>query len=156
MGGRWLAAVMGVALALTACGDDDEAEQLGDNETRRGGAVGAFIGKVDPICQEMQGAVGQLGDEAEKDRDAVQAGIGKIQALGEPPAEELERFQVFFARLQNVALALEDVNQARIQNDGPRAERALATAREQEDQVAQTARTYGMVECAQGVSASAS
>ena len=155
MGGRWMAAVVGAALALGACGDGDDAERLGDNDTKRQGAVGAFIGRVDPICAEMQEAVGRLGDDAEKDRDAVQRGIGQIQAL-QPPREDLERFQVFFARLQNVALALEDVNQARIQNDAPRVERALGTAREQEDQAAETAREYGMIDCARGISADGS
>ncbi len=114
--------------------------------------MGAFIGRVDPICAQVQEAVGQLGDDAEKDRDAVQRGIDQIAAL-QAPREDLERFQGFFARLQNVALALEDLNQARIQQDGARAERALATARQQEDQAAETAREYGMIECARGISA---
>ena len=151
MAGRWMAAALGVTLVLTACGGGDDEEQLGDNETKRGGAVGAFIGKVDPICAETREAVGQLGDDAEKDRDAVQAGLSKIMAL-QAPDEDVEMFQVFVARLQNVALALEDVNQSRIQKDAPRTERALATAREQEKQAADTARSYGMIECAQGLS----
>ena len=143
MGVRLAATIAGTALLLGAC--------AGDGETSKpGGAKGAFIAKGDPICAEIATNVGRLGDDPVKDRDAVRAGLDKLTALP-APGEDLEKVQVFLARLNNVALALEDVNQSRIQKDDPRAKRALATAREQDDLAADAAKSYGFVECGKGI-----
>lgn len=109
-----------------------------------------MIAKGDPICATTSQAVGTLGDEPEKDRDAIQAGVDQLQAIPQP-GEEVETLQVFIVRLQNMALAMEDVNQAGIQKDGPRAERALATAREQDKLASEAAGSYGFEECALGM-----
>ncbi|MGH9188496.1 MAG: hypothetical protein ACRD0Q_00455, partial [Acidimicrobiales bacterium] len=116
-------------------------------------ARGAYSAQADPICAEISAAVGQLGDDAVKDRDAVQAGLDKLNALA-LPGEDVEKAEVFLTRLNNVALALEDVNQSRIQKDVPRAERALTTAREQAEQSAEAASSYGMVECGEPIGVS--
>ncbi|MGH9189551.1 MAG: hypothetical protein ACRD0Q_05915, partial [Acidimicrobiales bacterium] len=143
MVGRLVATLFVAGVALGACGSED-------GDSAPGGARGAYSAQADPICAEISAAVGQLGDDAVKDRDAVQAGVDKLNALS-LPGEDIEKAEVFLRRLDNVALALEDVNQSRIQNDTPRAERALTTAREQAEQSAEAASSYGMVECGEPI-----
>ena len=136
-----LAATLGVAaLVLGACGTDE-------GDSAPSGARAAYIAKADPICAEMRTAVGTLGDDAEKDRDAIQAALEKLNAL-KVPGEEDTVAKVFLNRLNNVSLSMEDLNQSRIQQDVPRANRALDNARQQDEQATDAARSYGFADCA--------
>jgi hypothetical protein len=55
----------------------------------------------------------------------------------------------FIAAMENLYLALQDVDQSRKVNDQPRAQKAVATAKLNAEAAAKAAKSYGMVECAQ-------
>ena len=82
MVGRLATTLVVAGLALGACGSEDN--------SALGGARGAYAAQADPICAEIRTAVGQLGDDPVKDRDAVQAGVDKLNALS-LPGEEIEK-----------------------------------------------------------------
>lgn len=137
------AAVVAVVL-LSACGAGGD-----DGLT---GAKADFAAQVDPICVETRQKVGNLGDDPVADRDAVQSAVDRLQALG-PPGEDETTFRLFVIRLQNMALALEDLNQSRlVENPSPeRAQTALDQARESHDLAKEAAADYGFIECSQGL-----
>ncbi|MGH3850727.1 MAG: hypothetical protein ACRDRT_13660, partial [Pseudonocardiaceae bacterium] len=126
MTSRLVLTVMGGGLLLGACTSG------GGGVERPSGAKATYIKAADPICAEIHAAVGQLGDDPVKDRDAIGAGVDKLKAIT-APGDDIEKAQLFIVRLQNTALALEDVNQSGLLKDGPRTERALERAQEQDD-----------------------
>jgi hypothetical protein len=101
---------------------------------------------VEPICAEMRAKVGTLGDDPAKEAEAVNDGVMRIKEI-KAPAEDSEKAEVFVQALNNVQLALQDVDQSRMVNDQPRAARALATAKQNADMAAKTADDYGFVGC---------
>jgi hypothetical protein len=127
---------------LAGCGAGDD-----------GGLSGAkanFAAEVEPICAETRQKVGQLGDDPVADRDAVQSAVDRFEALN-PPGEDETTFRLFRLHLQNMALALEDLNQSRIVNNPERANTALQRAGESHDLAKEQARGYGFTECSQGL-----
>lgn len=144
MTSRLVVTVVGGGLLLGACSSG------GGGVERPSGAKATYISQADPICGEIHTAVGQLGDDPVPDRDAIQAGVDKLEAIT-APGDDIEKAQLFIIRLQNTALALEDVNQSGLLKDGPRTERALQRAREQDNLATAVAKEYGFTECAQGI-----
>ncbi len=123
----------------------------GDDGGGLSGAKADFAAQVEPICVETRQRVGQLGDDPAADRDAVQSAVDRLEALN-PPGEDETTFRLFVLHLQNMALALEDLNQARIVNNPQRADTALGRAGESHELAKEQARSYGFIECAQGLS----
>ncbi len=135
---------LGPALLLAGCAEEDAPVS---------GAKAAVVEQGDPICAAMRDAVGTLGDEPEKDRDAIQAGVDQLEAIPAPD-EDAQTLKLMLIRIENAALAMEDANQAGIQKDGARAQKAVQTARDNDEAARGLAETYGFVECAQGIEAS--
>jgi len=94
--------------------------------------------------------VGELGKDPGKQAAAIEAAVAKIKAVPKPK-EDSERADVFIAALTNTYLSLQDVDQSRTVNDGPRAEKALAGAKLNAEKAAAAAKLYGMVDCAESL-----
>ncbi len=139
---RTSCAVAVAVFLLAGCGggDDDELS----------GAKADFAAQVEPICVETRQTVGQRGDDPAAERDAVQSAVDRMEALN-PPGEDETTFRLFVLHLQNMALALEDLNQARIVNNPERANTALQRAGEAHELAKEQARSYGLIECSQGL-----
>ena len=129
-----------VALAAGACG-------AGGDDGRLTGAKGQYAAQVDPICADLQGKIGELGQDPEKQARDVEDAVNRIKAV-RLPKEDDTRAQVFIAAMENLYLALQDVDQSRRVNDQTRATAALANARVNSKTAAEAAESYGMVECA--------
>jgi hypothetical protein len=132
---------LSVALFVGACGS-------GGDDGRATGAKGTYVAQVDPICKELQGQVGELGQDPGKQAAAIEAAVAKIKAIPKP-SEDSERADVFIAALTNTYLSLQDVDQSRMVNDQPRTAKALAGAQANAKSAAAAAKLYGMQECAQ-------
>jgi hypothetical protein len=130
-----------VALLVGACGSG------GDDGTATG-AKGTYVAQVDPICKDLQGQVGELGQDPAKQAAAIEAAVGKIKAVTKP-SEDSERADLFIAALTNTYLSLQDVDQSRMVNDSTRAAKALTGAQANAKSAAAAAKLYGMQECAQ-------
>ena len=137
---RYCAVAAFVALVAGACG-------AGGDDGRATGAKGAYVAQVDPICAELQGKVGEIGQDPGKQAEDINAAIERIKAVPKP-AEDSEVADLYRAALENVALSLQDVDQSRIVNDQPRAQRALEGAQANNKTAAEAAKKYGMTECA--------
>ena len=129
-----------VAPVVGACG-------AGGDDGRVTGAKGRYVAQVDPICVELQGKIGDIGQEPGKQAEDINAAIERIKAVPKP-AEDSEIADLYRAALENVALSRQDVDQSRIVNDQPRAQRAREGARMNNPTAADAAKRYGMVACA--------
>ena len=105
------------------------------------------MAQVDPICAELQGKIGDLGQDPEKQAAEIEAAVGRMRGIPKP-AEDSERADLYIAAMENVFLSLQDVDQSRRVNDQARAQRALEGARTNNQTAAKAAKDYGMVECA--------
>lgn len=130
-----------IAPVLGACGS-------GGDDGRLTGAKGAWAAQVDPICAELQGQIGELGQEPDKQAAAIEAAVLRIKSTPYP-REDDQRAALYIAAMENLYLSLQDVHQARLVNDQPRAQRALEGAVANNDTAAAAAKSYGLVECAQ-------
>ena len=110
-----------IALTAGACG------AAGD-DGRLTGAKGQYAAQVDPICAELQGKIGELGQQPEQQAKDVEDAVNRIKAVS-LPKEDDTRAQVYIAAMENLYLALQDVDQSRRVNDQARAQRALEGAR---------------------------
>lgn len=106
------------------------------------GSKAGYIAKVELVCAEMHEKVGTLGNDPEKEATAVNDGYMKIKDI-KAPNEDLEKLQVFVESLNNLQLALQDVDQSRRVNDQARAQRALANAKDLANKAAKAAKDYG-------------
>ncbi len=129
-----------IALVASACGS-------GGDDGRLTGAKGAYAAQIDPICAELQGKIGELGQDPEKQAQEIEAAVGRMRAV-KVPAEDKERADLYIAAMENVYLSLQDVDQSRRVNDQTRASTALAGANTNNETAAKAAKSYGMVECA--------
>ena len=129
-----------IALTAGACG------AAGD-DGRLTGAKGQYAAQVDPICAELQGKIGELGQDPEKQARDVEDAVNRIRAVS-LPKEDDERARLYIAAMENLFLSLQDVDQSRRVNDQARAQRALEGARTNNRTAAEAAESYGMVECA--------
>lgn len=137
--------ISAVALLIAAVGG---ACGAGGDGGRLTGAKGTYASKVDPICKELQGKIGELGDNAEQQAKDVQDAVGRMKSAQIPRDDEAIA-KTFIAAMENLYLALQDVDQSRRVNDQPRAQKAVATAKLNAEAAAKAAKSYGMVECAQ-------
>jgi len=128
------------ALAASACG-------AGGDDGRLTGAKGAYAAQLDPICADLQGKIGDLGQDPEKQAAAVEAAVTQIKAVPVPKDDD-QRARLYIAAMENVYLGLQDVDQSRRVNDQPRAQRALDGVKVNNKTAADAAKSYGMVECA--------
>ncbi|HYH50880.1 MAG TPA: hypothetical protein VEG38_15145 [Acidimicrobiia bacterium] len=127
-----------VALLASACGAADELS----------GAKAGFVAQIDPICTELQAKIGDLGEDAEQQAADVEAAVMRMKEL-ERPAEDSVIVDRYIASMENLYLSLQDVHQSGLVGDQPRAQRALETARINNQNAADAAEEYGMVVCAQ-------
>jgi hypothetical protein len=137
--------ISAVALLIAAVGG---ACGSGGDGGRLTGAKGTYASQVDPICKDLQNKIGQLGDNAEQQAKDVQDAVGRMKAVQIPRDDEAIA-KTFIAAMENLYLALQDVDQSRKVNDQPRAEKAIATAKFNAQAAATAAKSYRMVECAQ-------
>jgi hypothetical protein len=128
------------ALAVGACGS-------GGDDGRATGAKGQYVAKIDPICADLQGKIGELGQDAEKQAADVQAAVMQMKAIP-VPANDDQRAKLYIAAMENVYLGLQDVDQSRRVNDQTRAAKALDGVKVNNQTAAKAAKSYGMVECA--------
>ena len=137
---RFVAVALFVTPVVGACG-------AGGDDGRATGAKGRYVAQVDPVCVELQAKVGELGQEAGKQAEDVNAAIERIKAVPKP-AEDSEIADLYRAALENVALSLQAVDQGRMAKDQGRVDRGLADAKINNQRAAEAAQKYGMVECA--------
>ncbi len=137
---RICAVAVFAALAVSACG-------AGGDDGRLTGAKGAYAAQVDPICADLQGKIGELGQDPEKQAAAVEEAVGRMRAIAIPKNDD-ERARLYIAAMENLYLSLQDVDQSRRVNDQARANRALDGAKLNNKTAAEAAESYGMVECA--------
>ncbi len=128
------------ALVVSACG-------VGGDDGRLTGAKGAYASQVDPICADLQGKIGELGQDPEKQAADIEAAVNQIRAVPMPKEDE-ERARLYIAAMENLYLGLQDVDQSRRVNDQARAARALDGVKVNNTTAAKAAKSYGMVECA--------
>jgi len=128
------------ALVVSACG-------AGGDDGRLTGAKGAYAAKVDPICADLQGKLGTLGQNPEKQAADVEAAVNQIKAVPVPKDDD-QRARLYIAAMENLYLGLQDVDQSRRVNDQSRAARALEGVQINNKTAADAAKSYGMVECA--------
>ena len=130
-------------LLLGGCAESDDALSS---------AKRSVAEQANPICEETREKVGELGDDPAADRDAVQSAADRLKALPVPGDDEAI-YKVFQVRVQNMALALEDLAQSRlVENPDPgRASTALDRASQSNEEVKKAAADYGLVECSQGL-----
>ena len=129
-----------IAPVVGACG-------AGGDDGRLTGAKGAYAAQVDPICAELQGKIGELGQNPEQQAKDVEDAVNRIKAVRIPRNDD-ERARLYIAAMENLYLSLQDVDQARRVNDTARAQRALDGARVNNKTAADAADEYGMVVCA--------
>ncbi len=129
-----------IALAASACG-------AGGDDGRLSGAKGQYAAQLDPICSELQGKIGDLGQDPEKQAADVEAAVTRIKAVP-VPKEDDTRARLYIAAMENLYLSLQDIDQSRRVNDQTRATKALAGAKLNNETAAKAAKSYGMVECA--------
>ncbi|HJV08518.1 MAG TPA: hypothetical protein VJ653_02530 [Acidimicrobiales bacterium] len=108
---------------------------------------GDYAAQIDPICTQLQGKIGELGQNPEQQAKDVEEAVGRMQAV-EIPKNDEERAKLYIAAMQNLYLSLQDVDQSRRVNDSARAQRALDGAQANNKTAAEAAKSYGMVECA--------
>ncbi len=137
---RVCAVAVFAALAVGACGS-------GGDDGRLTGSKGAYAAQLDPICTELQGKIGELGQDPGKQAAEVQEAVNRMMAVPVPNNDE-QRAKLYIAAMQNVYLSLQDVDQSRKVNDQPRAAKALDGAVANNENAAKAAKSYGMVECA--------
>ena len=129
-----------VAPVVGACGS-------GGDDGRLTGSKGAYAAQVDPICADLQGKIGELGQNPEQQAKDVEEAVGRMKAVAIPKNDE-ERAKLYIAAMENLYLSLQDVDQSRRVNDTARAQRALDGAQVNNQTAAGAAKSYGLVECA--------
>jgi hypothetical protein len=137
---RMCAVALFIAPVVGACGS-------GGDDGRLTGAKGAYAAQVDPICAELQGKIGELGQNPEQQARDIEEAVNRIRGVSKP-AEDSERADLYIAAMENLFLSLQDVDQSRRVNDQARAQRALDGARANARTAAEAAESYGLVECA--------
>ena len=105
------------------------------------------MAQVDPICAELQGKVHDLGSNPGQQAKDIEDAVNRIKSVNKP-RDNSERADVYIAAMQNLYLALQDVDQSRQVNDQARAQRALDTAKTNNEKAAKAAKEYGMTACA--------
>lgn len=138
---RIAAVALLIAAVVGACGSG------GDNG-RLTGAKGAWAAHVDPICADLQGKIGQLGENPEQQAKDVEAAVQQIKQKAYPKEDD-QRAALFVAALENLYLSLQDVDQSRRVNDQPRAQKALEGAKANAKTAQDAAREYGLRACAE-------
>jgi hypothetical protein len=126
-----------VAPVVGACGSDNGLS----------GAKAAYVAQVDPICAELQGDIGELGQEPAKQAEEVEKAVQRIRDVSKPRDDSVLADR-FIAAMQNLFLSLQDVDESRKVNDQPRAQRALDGVKANAEDAASAAKDYGMVVCA--------
>jgi hypothetical protein len=140
---RVCAVALLIAPVVGACG-------AGGDDGSLTGAKGTYAAQIEPICKELQGKIGELGDNPEQQAKDVEDAVNRMRAVTIPKNDD-ERARLYIAAMQNLFLSLQDVDQSRRVNDQTRAQKALESARANNQTAAQAAKSYGMVECAQAL-----
>jgi hypothetical protein len=137
---RICAVAVFAALAVGACGS-------GGDDGRATGAKGTYVAQIDPICADLQGKIGELGQDPAKQAADIEAAVMKMKAIPVPNDDD-QQAKLYVAAMENLYLSLQDVDQSRRVNDQTRANTALTGAKANNEVAAKAAKTYGMVECA--------
>ena len=138
---RIAAVALLIAPVVGACGS-------GGDDGRLTGAKGAWAAHVDPICAELQGKIGQLGENAEQQAKDVEAAVMRMKERAYPKDDDSVAAR-YIAAMENLYLSLQDVHQSRLVNDQPRAQRAVEGAQANAKRAKDAAKQYGLVECAE-------
>ncbi len=138
---RIAAVAVFVALLAGACGS-------GGDDGRLSGAKGDWAAQVDPICKDLQGKIGTLGENPEQQAKDVEAAVQRIKAANYPRDDD-QHAALFVAAMENLYLSLQDVHQSRLVNDQTRAQKALESAQFNAKKAADAAEKYGLVECSE-------
>lgn len=117
------------------------------SESGLGGAKAAYVAQVDPICAELQGDIGELGQEPAKQAEEIEKAVQRIRDVSRP-REDSVLADRFIAAMANLFLSLQDVDESRKVNDQPRAQKALDGMKANAADTAKAAKEYGMVVCA--------
>jgi hypothetical protein len=137
---RICAVALLIAPVIGACGS-------GGDDGRLTGAKGAWAAHVDPICADLQNKIGQLGENPEQQAKDVEQAVQQMKQRAYPKDDD-QRAALFIAAMENLFLSLQDVNQSRLVNDQPRAQKALEGAKMNAATAKKAAQEYGLVECA--------
>lgn len=138
---RIAAVALLIAPLVGACGS-------GGDGGRLTGAKGEWAAKVDPICKDLQGKIGTLGDNPEQQAKDVEEAVMRMKGAAYPKDDD-QRAALFIASMENLYLSLQDVDQSRRVNDQPRAQKALEGAQANAKKAADAAEQYGLVECSE-------
>jgi hypothetical protein len=138
---RIAAVALLIAPLVGACGAGGDGDRLT-------GAKGDWAAHVDPICAELQGKIGQLGENAEQQAKDVEDAVNRMKQRAYPRDDD-QRAALFIAAMENLYLSLQDVHQSRLVNDQPRAQKALEGAQANAKTAKDAAKEYGLVECAE-------
>jgi hypothetical protein len=95
----------------------------------------------------LQGKIGQLGENAEQQAKDVEAAVQQMKQRAYPRDDDQVAAR-FIAAMENLYLSLQDVQQSRLVNDQPRAQRAVEGAQANAKRAKDAAKQYGLVECA--------
>lgn len=137
---RICAVALIIAPVVGACGSGDDGDRLT-------GAKGAWAAHVDPICADLQGKIGQLGENAEQQAKDVEDSVNRMKQKAYPRDDDQVAAR-FIAAMENLYLSLQDVHQSRLVNDQPRAQKAVEGAQANAKRAKDAAKEYGLVECA--------
>ena len=138
---RICAVALIIAPVVGACGSGDDSDRLT-------GAKGAWAAHVDPICAELQGKIGQLGENADQQAKDVEDAVNRMKQRAYPRDDDQVAAR-FIAAMENLYLSLQDVHQSRLVNDQPRAQRAIEGAQANAMRAKDAAKQYRLVECAE-------
>jgi hypothetical protein len=136
---RLIAVALFVALLVGACGNGEDKPTAAQEK---------YATQVDAICKDLHGKVHDLGSNPEQQARDVEDAVNRIKSVNKP-RDNSERADVYIAAMQNLFLALQDVDQSRRVNDQARAQRALDTANTNNTKAAKAADDYGMKVCSQ-------
>jgi hypothetical protein len=138
---RICAVALIIAPVVGACGSGGDGDRLT-------GAKGDWAAHVDPICAELQGKLGQLGENAEQQAKDVEDAVNRMKQRAYPRDDDSVAAR-YIAAMENLYLSLQDVDQSRRVNDQPRAQRAVEGAQGNAKRAQDAAKQYGLVECAE-------
>lgn len=104
------------------------------------------MAQVDPICAELQTDIGDLGDDPGRQAEEVETAVERIKGVDQP-RDDSALADRYIAAMENLYLSLQDIHQAQLVNDQPRAQRAREGLQINNQDAADAAEAYGMVVC---------
>ena len=129
------------AVVFTGCASADE-------QAIPSGEKGAYVRKVQPICESVQGEIKDLGADPAKQVDILRPARERLQAIPIPD-EDLAGLKIFRVQFSNLAYRIDDAAQGVALGDQARVQRNVRSARMLASELADTAEDNGFVGCTQ-------